>query len=94
MARCLSNGLNLSYVLSLVSSKMRFSGSWCDMESLASGIGLLLRGRMKEKRKRRFMCMTKNALSLSSFHDRILDLAVVSSLTSLGLMGVKVARIS
>ena len=57
-----------------------------DIQCAPNGIGLILAGRIKGGHmKTRF-----NALCVSSFSNRILDIGYISSVSSLGLVGVKV----
>jgi hypothetical protein len=49
--------------------------------------------KMKSHMKTRFV-PKMNALSLSSFNNTILDIGIISSLSSLGLLGVKLGTIS
>ena len=61
-------------------------------DRLPNGIGLILAGRMKGHMKTRFV-PKMNALSLRSFTHRIIDIGIISSVSSLGLVGVKVGTI-
>jgi hypothetical protein len=90
LARRIIEGLNLTHLIFIVCSKlskMRFV-----IECAPNGIGLILAGRIKGHMKTRFV-PKMNALSLSSLSNRILDIGIISSLSSLGLLGVKVGTI-
>jgi ribosomal protein S3 len=63
-----------------------------DIECAPNGIGLIIGGRIKGHMKTRFV-PKMNALSLSSFTNTILDIGIVSSATTLGIVGVKVGTI-
>ena len=56
------------------------------------GLGLIFNGRIKGHMKTRFVPKIK-ALCVSSFSNRILDIGYISSVSSLGLVGVKVGTI-
>ena len=56
------------------------------------GLGLIFNGRIKGHMKTRFVPKIK-ALCVSSFSNRILDIGYISSVSSLGLVGVKVGFI-
>ena len=84
LARRIIEGLNLKHLIYIVCSKMRFV-----IECAPNGIGLILAGRIKGHTKTRFV-PKMNALSVSSFSNRILDIGIISSVSSLGLLGVKV----
>ena len=56
------------------------------------GLGLIFNGRIKGHITTRFV-LAMNALCVSSFSNRILDIGYISSHSSLGLVGVKVGTI-
>lgn len=86
-------GLNLTHLVFIVCSKMRLVISYkIEFGFAPNGIGLILAGRMKSHMKTRFV-PKMNALSLRSFNNRILDIGIISSLSSLGLLGVKLGTI-
>ena len=80
-------GLNVTHLSVLVCSKI--------LELIFKGIvglGLIFNGRIKGHMKTRFVPKIK-ALCVSSFSNRILDIGYISSVSSLGLVGVKVGFI-
>ena len=68
------------------------SGSLAQDMYLLEGIGLIFNGRIKGHITTRFV-LAMNALCVSSFSNRILDIGYISSHSSLGLVGVKVGTI-
>jgi hypothetical protein len=87
-------GLNLTHLVFIVCSKMRLVISYkIEFAFAPNGIGLILAGRMKSivHMKTRFV-PKMNALSLSSFNNTILDIGIISSLSSLGLLGVSLGK--
>ena len=72
--------------------KMRLLLISFDIESAPSGLGLILGGRIKGHIRNRWVGK-KNALCVSSFTNRILDIGYKTSVSSLGLVGVKVGTI-
>lgn len=80
-------GLNVTHLSVLVCSKIFFTIKTQDINS--AGIGLIFNGRIKGHMKTRFVSKIK-ALCVSSFSNRILDIGYISSVSSLGLVGVKV----
>ena len=85
----LLNGVNMRYVLSLCSSKMR-------VVSLAGpGFSLILLGRLKGSSGLRRSLPGVHALSVGSYKlGLILDLAYEACITRLGVLGVKVGIVS
>ena len=86
LAHGVIEGLNPSYLISVVSSKM------IEFECAPNGLGIIFSGRIKGQTQTRFV-PKMNALSLSSFRNRILDIGIMTSLSRLGLLGVKVGTI-
>ena len=84
-------GLNLTHLVFIVCSKMRFLSIY-KIDFVPNGIGLIFSGRIKTYMITRFVAKI-NALSLSSFTNTILDIGIISSLSSLGLLGVKIGTI-
>ena len=93
LAGGMAAGLNVTYLLHLICKKMRFiTGSKYSSNLLwwsPSGIGLILRGRIKGSGGARSIAGV-NALCIGSLRSRILDYGCISSLSTLGLIGVKV----
>ena len=85
-------GLNVTHLIHLVSTKMRFLLISFDIQSAPDGLGLILGGRIKGHIRNRWVAKM-NALCVSSFTNRILDIGYKTSLSSLGLVGVKVGTI-
>jgi len=54
------------------------------IECAPNGIGLIVAGRIKGHMKTRFV----NALSLRSFTNRIIDIGIISSVSTLGLVAI------
>ena len=80
LATRILQGLNVTHLSVLVCSKIFYL--------YIAGIGLILNGRIIGGHfSQRFVM---NALCVSSFSNRILDLGYISSVSSLGLLGVKV----
>ena len=90
LAGGLMQGLNVTYLIHLVCSKMRFLAA--SDRRAPSGVALILKGRIKGSGGARAIAGL-NALSIASFSSRILDVGYVSSLSTLGLIGVKVGTI-
>ena len=88
----LMQGLNLTHLIHLVSSKMRLLLPSFHLSSAPSKLGLILTGRIKGHIRNRWVAKM-NALCVSSFTNRILDIGYKTSLSSLGLVGVKVGTI-
>lgn len=97
LAGLIIQGLNLTHLVLICSSKMRLVISFdieCAIECapyLMNGIGLIFGGAIKTLKTRFLPKM--NALSLSSFTNTILDIGIISSVSSLGLVGVKLGTI-
>ena len=85
-------GLNVTHLIHLVSSKMRLLLISFDIESAPDAVGLILGGRIKGHIRNRWVAKM-NALCVSSFTNRILDIGYKTSVSSLGLVGVKVGTI-
>ena len=85
-------GLNVTHLIHLVSSKMRLLLISFDIESAPVAVGLILGGRIKGHIRNRWVAKM-NALCVSSFTNRILDIGYKTSVSSLGLVGVKVGTI-
>ena len=85
-------GLNLTHLIHLVSSKMRLLLPSFAVKSAPSKLGLILTGRIKGHIRNRWVAKM-NALCVSSFTNRILDIGYKTSLSSLGLVGLKVGTI-
>ena len=83
LATRIMQGLNVTHLLSVLVCKN--SAAFC----VIVGLGLIFNGRIKGHMKTRFVPKIK-ALCVSSFSNRILDIGYISSVTSLGLVGVKV----
>ena len=79
---CLTSGLNVTYITHKLLD--------CTYISCLVGIGLILRTTLKGYTTTRSI----NALSLSSFSNRIMHIGSRSSLSSLGLIGLKVALVN
>jgi len=90
LAGGIMQGLNVTYLIHLVCSKMRLLASQ-DRRG-PSGMAIILKGRIKGSGGARAIAGI-NALSIASFSSRILDVGYVSSLTTLGLIGIKVGTI-
>ena len=80
----LMQGLNLTHLIHLVSSKMRLLLPSFHRKSAPSKLGLILTGRIKGHIRNRWVAKM-NALCVSSFTNRILDIGYKTSLSSLGL---------
>ena len=91
LATRISQGLNVTHLSVLVLCKLN-SGSLVRDMYLLEGIGLIFNGRIKGHITTRFV-LAMNALCVSSFSNRILDIGYISSHSSLGLVGVKVGTI-
>ena len=91
LGRRIMEGLNLTHLIFIVWCKMRFLIS-ITLQCAPYGIGLILAGRIKGHIQTRFVGKI-NALSLSSFSKGILDIGIISSVSSLGIVGVKVGTI-
>ena len=91
LATRISQGLNVTHLSVLVLCKLN-SGSLAQDMYLLEGIGLIFNGRIKGHITTRFV-LAMNALCVSSFSNRILDIGYISSHSSLGLVGVKVGKI-
>ena len=94
LATIIMQGLNLTHLSVLVLRKIFCviniaSGA---AQPLGVGLGLIFNGRIKGHMKTRFVPKIK-ALCVSSFSNRILDIGYISSVSSLGLVGVKVGTI-
>ena len=97
LATRIMQGLNVTHLSVLVCSKIFIktqdinSAALCVISALKGivGLGLIFNGRIKGHMKTRFVPKIK-ALCVSSFSNRILDIGYISSVTSLGLVGVKV----
>ena len=76
-------GFNLTHMKTLVCYQMR---SFIKIE----GIALILAGRIKGINKTRIKV---NALCVSEFTNRILDYGYISTVSSLGSIGIKVGTI-
>ena len=85
-------GLNVTHLIHLVSSKMRLLLISFDIQSAPDAVGLILGGRIKGHIRNRWVAKM-NALCVSSFTNRILDIGYKTSVSSLGLVGVKVGTI-
>ena len=83
-------GLNVTHLIHLVSSKIRLL--LISFESAPDALGLILGGRIKGHIRNRWVAKM-NALCVSSFTNRILDIGYKTSVSSLGLVGVKVGTI-
>ncbi len=89
LARRILSGFNLTHLIFIVLHNQQQS---FDIECAPNGIGLIVAGRIKGHMKTRFVT-NMNALSLRSFTNRIIDLGIISSVSTLGLVGVKVGTI-
>ena len=85
-------GLNVTHLIDLVSTKMRLLLISFDIESAPDAVGLILGGRIKGHIRNRWVAKM-NALCVSSFTNRILDIGYKTSVSSLGLVGVKVVLV-
>ena len=86
-------GLNVTHLIHLVSSNLRLVLiSLSDIESAPNGLGLILGGRIKGHIRNRSLAKM-NALCVTSFKNRILDIGYKTSISSLGLLGLKVGII-
>ena len=96
LATRIMQGLNVTHLLSVLVCKIEKTQDICVINSAALcvivGLGLIFNGRIKGHMKTRFVPKIK-ALCVSSFSNRILDIGYISSVTSLGLVGVKVGTI-
>ena len=90
LATRIMQGLNVTHLLSVLTAvgyvNRVNSAALC---VIIVGLGLIFNGRIKGHMKTRFVPKIK-ALCVSSFSNRILDIGYISSVTSLGLVGVKV----
>ena len=86
LASTISQGLNLTHLIQLWIIKIKYHHIQCAPNN---GIGVKIAGRIKGHIQTRKM----NALCLTSFVNRILDLGYISFRSSLGLIGVKVGTI-
>ena len=87
LATRIMQGLNVTHLLSVLVCKIEKTQDICVINIV--GLGLIFNGRIKGHMKTRFVPKIK-ALCVSSFSNRILDIGYISSVTSLGLVGVKV----
>jgi hypothetical protein len=89
LATGISQGLNVTYLSNVVLSKISLISQ--DKYSLNGpvGIGLIFSGRIKGRAGTRSV-HAMSALCVGSFSSRILDLGYKTSVSSLGLVGVKV----
>ena len=87
LAGGLMQGLNVTYLIYLVTNKMRYLAS--QDKRCPSGMAIILKGRVKSGAGARAIASI-SALSIASFSSRILDIGYVSSCTTLGLVGIKV----
>ena len=87
LATRIMQGLNVTHLLSVLVCKIEKTQDICVINIV--GLGLIFNGRIKGHMKTRFVPKIK-ALCVSSFSNRILDIGYISSVTSLGLLGVKV----
>jgi hypothetical protein len=85
-------GLNVTYLIHLVSSKMRLLLTSFDIESAPGAVGLILTGRVKGHAGNRWVAGV-DALCIGSFTSRILDVGYETFVSSLGLVGIKVGII-
>ena len=85
-------GLNVTHLIHLVSRKMKTVLTSCGIESRPDALGVILGGRIKGHIRNRWVGKM-NALCVSSFTNRILDIGYKTSVSSLGLCGVKVGTI-
>ena len=83
-------GLNVTHLIHLVSSKIRLL--LISFESAPDALGLILGGRIKGNTGSRWVGKM-NALCVSCLTNRILDIGYKTSHSSLGLVGLKVASI-
>ena len=90
LGRRIMEGLNVTHLIHLVCTNLRFLIS-SSIQCAPNGIGVILAGRIKGDMKTRFLAWV--ALCVSSFTNRILDYGYISSVSSLGLVGVKVGTI-
>ena len=84
-------GLNLTHLIHLLLCKIQFCVSF-DIQCAPNGMIIILAGRIKGHMKTRFV-PKMNALCVTSFSNRILDIGYISSGCCLGLLGVKVGTI-
>jgi len=85
----IAEGLNVTYLIHLVVSKMRLCSTSFNIESAPPAIGLILTGRIKGNTGSRWVGGCE-ALCVGSFSSRILDVGYESFVSSLGLCGIKV----
>jgi hypothetical protein len=83
LAFTIHQGFNVSYLLHLLTTKIKY------YHAPNSAIAIEIAGRIKGYTETKKM----DALCLSSFSPRILDLGCVSSVSSLGLLGIKVGTV-
>jgi hypothetical protein len=84
LAEVMSRGLNLSFLLQKSHQEIEVRGRFAAPPVLA--LGLKITGLEKMKRR-------SNAFCSGSFNHRILDLGYISSLSSAGSLGLKLAMI-
>lgn len=87
------SGLNVTHLIHLVSSNLRLVlKSVFDISYHPSGLGLIFLGRIKGHIRNRSVAKM-NALCVTDFTSRILDIGYKTSISSLGLLGLKVGTI-
>lgn len=88
LATSIHQGLNVTHLSVLVCRKiLQYTSASCPF-----GIGLIYNGRIKGGHLSQRFVM--NALCVSSFCNRILDIGYITSLTSLGIVAVKVGLVN
>ncbi len=92
LATRISQGLNVTHLSNVVLCKIFLISQDKYLLNEPVGIGLIFNGRIKGHTNTRFV-HAMNALCVSSFSNRILDLGYKTSVSSLGLVGVKVGTI-
>ena len=91
-ASTIAQGLNVTHLSNVVLCKIFLISQDKYLLNEPVGIGLIFNGRIKGHTNTRFV-HAMNALCVSSFSNRILDLGYKTSVSSLGLVGVKVGTI-
>ena len=85
-------GLNVTHLIRLASSKVRFLAVAVDIESGPRALGVAFGGRIKGQNRSRWVGKM-DALCVSCFSGRILDSGYKTFVSNLGLCGVKLGTI-
>ena len=85
IACSIKNGLNLALLLILLKHKMRF------ISNNPIGVGIICEGRIASTKG--YMTTNMNVSSVGSFSNRIIDIAIIESISALGKLSVKLGVI-